>query len=407
MRLSVIIASLGGGGAERVVLSLCAGLREMGYRPELFCLDNDYIMSSDEDIETHTLSKAKSQSVLQKSLRFFTQVIALLKISKKQKFGYYISHMERSNIVLLFCATIFPSIIPPKKCILTVHNHLESSIKLKTLFKKLAAKVLYFSAARYKYRVVFVSECSRNNACDVFGFNQHDTSVIPNFVPVKKIHSKSQETIPEEWEHLFAQPVILGVGRLSYQKGFEHLLRAFSKVKECEEQAQLIILGEGELKNDLLELAKELNIINDLHFPGFVSNPFSWLRKADVYVMSSLYEGMPMILLEALSSSAAIVSTDCFSGPREVLAPHTSPTQVAQEIENHSAAVLVPPIKNRQRLECTDLNQEESLLAEAILPFLQKPLYNLSCRQAAFNLAQNYDISSGAQAWDNLIKNDN
>jgi glycosyltransferase involved in cell wall biosynthesis len=113
-------------------------------------------------------------------------------------------------------------------------------------------------------------------------------------------------------------PVILGIGRLHPQKDFITLLKAFSILREKQE-LRLVILGEGAERERLVELAKSLGVGADVSFPGFVANPFSFLNKASVFVLSSQYEGMPNVLLQAMACGTPIVSTDCKSGPREVL----------------------------------------------------------------------------------------
>ncbi len=113
-------------------------------------------------------------------------------------------------------------------------------------------------------------------------------------------------------------PVVLGVGRLTRQKDFPTLLRAFARLRERVD-ARLIILGEGEDRDALEALARELDIGDVTDLPGFVDNPYGWMRRANVFVLSSAWEGSPNALTEALYLGTPVVATDCRSGPRELL----------------------------------------------------------------------------------------
>src|SRR5690606_19838676 len=112
--------------------------------------------------------------------------------------------------------------------------------------------------------------------------------------------------------------IILGVGRLVPQKDFATLLKAFSHLRRCQ-PAHLVIIGEGRLRSELMALARSLGIDKDVWMPGFTDNPYAFMRLASVLVLSSVCEGLPNVLLEALACGCPIVSTDCPSGPSEIL----------------------------------------------------------------------------------------
>lgn len=113
-------------------------------------------------------------------------------------------------------------------------------------------------------------------------------------------------------------PVVVGVGRLERQKDFPTLLRAFAQLR-AKRPARLMILGEGKERAPLAALAQELGIAADLALPGFIANPLPYLREASLFVLSSIHEGLPATLIEALFCGCPVVSTDCPSGPREIL----------------------------------------------------------------------------------------
>jgi glycosyltransferase involved in cell wall biosynthesis len=120
------------------------------------------------------------------------------------------------------------------------------------------------------------------------------------------------------WFAEHAPPVILGVGRLEAVKDFSTLLRAFALVRS-QKPARLLILGEGEQRILLENLARELNIEQDVRIPGYVADSISYMKRCSVFVLSSLYEGLPGAMIEALASGCQVISTDCPGGAREIL----------------------------------------------------------------------------------------
>jgi len=150
-----------------------------------------------------------------------------------------------------------------------------------------------------------------------------------------------------DWLTPGSPPVILAVGKLHPAKDLLSLLRAFARVRKVI-NARLIILGEGEQRVKLLNQAQDLGISDNLSMPGFVKNPFSYMAKASVFVLSSAWEGLSMVLIEALACGCPVVSTDCPSGPAEVL-------------ENGHFGPLVPV-------------GDDAALAEAIIDCIKNPL---------------------------------
>jgi len=113
-------------------------------------------------------------------------------------------------------------------------------------------------------------------------------------------------------------PVILGAGRLNPQKNFSLLLRAFAGVRQ-QRSARLIIMGEGPQRPELEKLAQDLGVAADVALPGYVANPYAAFSRANLFVLSSDYEGLGNVLIEAMACGCPVVATDCPSGPREIL----------------------------------------------------------------------------------------
>ena len=115
-----------------------------------------------------------------------------------------------------------------------------------------------------------------------------------------------------------APPVLLAAGRFTGQKDYPNMIRAFAKVR-AERPARLMILGEGKQRAELEALIAELGVADDVALPGFVDNPFMYMSRASLFVLASKWEGLPGVLIQAMACGCPVVSTDCPSGPREIL----------------------------------------------------------------------------------------
>jgi glycosyltransferase involved in cell wall biosynthesis len=133
------------------------------------------------------------------------------------------------------------------------------------------------------------------------------------------------QPVAHRWFLPAAPPVVLGVGSLSERKDFPTLLRAFAKLRK-QRDCRLVILGEAgspkkteEQRAALMALAAELGVAADVDLPGFVANPFAYMARAAAFVLSSAFEGLPGALIQAMACGCPVVSTDCLSGPAEIL----------------------------------------------------------------------------------------
>jgi glycosyltransferase involved in cell wall biosynthesis len=153
--------------------------------------------------------------------------------------------------------------------------------------------------------------------------------VIYNPVITPELFARAEEPLDHPWFRPGEPPVVLGVGRLTQAKDFPTLIRAFALVRK-ERPARLMILGEGEERPKLEALVRELRLEEDVALPGFVDNPYKYMKRAAVFVLSSRWEGFGIVLVEAMALGTPVVATDCPSGPAEIL-------------ENGKWGRLVPP----------------------------------------------------------------
>jgi glycosyltransferase involved in cell wall biosynthesis len=142
--------------------------------------------------------------------------------------------------------------------------------------------------------------------------------VIYNPIATSDLREKSAAILEHPWFKECEPPVVLAVGRLTRQKGFNILIRAFSRVRRTR-AVRLMILGEGEERPFLEDLIRQLGLEQEVSLPGFVQNPYPYMQRASLFVLSSRWEGLPTVLVEALYLGTPIISTDCPGGSREIL----------------------------------------------------------------------------------------
>jgi len=167
--------------------------------------------------------------------------------------------------------------------------------------------------------IVAVSAGAADDLSRVAGVPRRRIQVIYNPIITPDLQAKTQVPLDHPWFRPGSPPVILAVGSLTAQKDFPTLIKAFVIARK-NRQARLMILGEGEERPKLEGLIRELGVESDVSLPGFIVNPYPYMCGASLFVLSSRWEGLPGVLIEALYCGTPLISTDCHSGPREILA---------------------------------------------------------------------------------------
>lgn len=180
--------------------------------------------------------------------------------------------------------------------------------------------VPYFAKHSYPWAdgVVAVSKGLARQLEQQLNVDPDRIQVIYNPVAKEEIRQKAQAQVEHPWFKHIDQPVILSVGRLTRQKDFATLIRAFFLVRS-QMPVRLVILGEGELRPELEALVQALGLQASVSLPGFVDNPYAYMARASAYVLSSVWEGMPNAAIEAMVLGTPVIATDCETGPFEVL----------------------------------------------------------------------------------------
>ena len=309
-RLAFYLPSLRLGGAERVTVTIANYLADAGYDIDLVVSTYD---GNFRDAVSSSITIVDLDPPSVPGVGVLTSIPALARYIRQNRPQMLISALTHANIVAAVSATLSNS---GTTMVVTEHNTFGHQSGFKNNAAVALAKIVYSLADR----VITVSEGARQSYVQNTPLDPEDVVTLYNPVDVNDVRRTAREGVDEPWLRDDDVEVVLTVGRLESQKQQNMLLRAFARCAERRPRARLIIVGKGSRRAELEALAKQLGIDDRVKFTGFVDNAYAYMRTADVFVLSSRNEGLPTVLIEALACGCPIVSTDCPSGPREILA---------------------------------------------------------------------------------------
>jgi glycosyltransferase involved in cell wall biosynthesis len=307
-KIAIFLASLRGGGAERNMLRLANSCADRGLKVDLVLAQNDGTYFSEISPKVKLVNLNASRVILS-----FPQLITYL---KKEKPITLICALNHVNLVAIW-AKLYSGV--PSQIIVTVRNTLSQG---KQDFFRQQKISLMRRLIHYFYpkadEIIAVSKGVADDLAKTAKLPREKIKVIYNPVVTPQLLEQAKTNIEHSWFSPRESPVILGVGRLTQQKDFPTLIKAFAILQQ-NYSARLMILGEGEERPQLENLIKELKLQNKVSLSGFVSNPFAYMSQASLFVLSSAREGLPTVLIEAMAVGTPVVSTNCPSGPEEIL----------------------------------------------------------------------------------------
>jgi glycosyltransferase involved in cell wall biosynthesis len=168
-------------------------------------------------------------------------------------------------------------------------------------------------------RLVVPSRGAADSLARVAALDRERINVIPSSVDVPLLAMRAAEPLPEWAVPVFEKPTLLAVGRLVPSKGFDVLLHAHARVRRDGIDHHLAIVGEGPMRDELEHLAVRLGVRGSVYLPGFSPNPWPLMKAADALILPSWFEGLSLVLLEALAVGTPVVATDCPGGPSDLL----------------------------------------------------------------------------------------
>ncbi len=305
-RIAFFLPTLAGGGAERVALNLLKGMLERDIALDLVLADTDgpYLDQVPTGVRVVNLA----------TRRVMVAIPSLVKYLRETKPVALLSHMNHANIAAIIARDLARI---DTKLVIVEHNTLSTS-KSRLQRSKLLPPIMKLLYPRADC-IVGVSDGVSTDLDAQLGFKPGTSQTVYNPVVDRELIAKSEAPVEHPWFEPGNPPVFLAVGRLSDQKDFTNLIAAFAIVRKSQ-PARLLILGEGENRSELEAQIAQLGIAADVSMPGFLSNPYAYMHRATAFVLSSRWEGLPTVLIEAMACGCAVVSTDCPSGPQEILA---------------------------------------------------------------------------------------
>jgi len=397
-KILLVIGSLKiGGGAERVVAELGSGLNELDYDVKYLTFtkkkeDEEYDYKGEKLVcDRYNLGITSCQFNI--NMLFKSKKIA--DICNKNDIDVVISHLYLPNLLCILSKEIFNH---RAKIVVTTHNNpLKKFGKVENyLIKKLYPK---------SNNVITVSKHTEEIYKSKYSLN--DVKTIYNPINLKEIKNLAKKEVDENTKQIFENNfVFITIGSHSKQKAQWYLIRSFKKITETNGNAKLIIIGSGAYTEKLKKLVKRLDIEKEVIFLEWVETVYPYLKKSDCFVLSSLYEGLPMVLIEALSQSTPIISPDCISGPREALAPDLKLYEEVGEYPYFGKyGILTKPFEDKvffKTLKEKSLSEEEEMLAET----MQKMKENGKMRKKYSNgleRAKDFDIKNIVKKWEEIL----
>lgn len=306
-KISLFLPSLDGGGAERVFVELANEFVALGLRVDfaLASARGPYlgeIAAGVRIIDFGASGVLLSMPKLARYLRLECPDVLL-------------SGLDHANLVAILARFVSGS---TARCVISMRSVPTAVYREDRSVSGWVELQLMKMAYRFSDKVIANSKFVTSDLSQFLRIPKTKLNVIYNPINIDAIQGLSREPIVHPWCTTGTAPIILGVGSLTILKDFPTLIHAFSIVRSRRD-CRLVILGEGPDRAQLENLIGKLGLQRDAYLPGFVRNPFVWMRRAGVFVSSSLTEGCPNALMQALTCGSPAVSTDCPGGSAEIL----------------------------------------------------------------------------------------
>jgi glycosyltransferase involved in cell wall biosynthesis len=371
LKILIIIPNLGRGGAQQVFRQQLKYLHD--YLEVTGCVFNwEGAFEEDHTKEIVSLDVPAGKNYFSKGWYFTQRILRLRKLKQKQNITIAISHLEGADYVNLLSSS-------NDKTVCWIHGSKAHDRNINGVLGALRMKFLMPLLYKRSSAIVTVSKgIAYELASHVKGLEKM-IHVIYNGFDLEAITILSKESLDSKFVDIFDHTnSIITHCRLAPQKNLNALLKIFSQITKSMTK-KLVILGDGELRDELLTLCdrlglknwncwneKELSKAYDVYFLGQQMNPFKFLSKADLYVMPSAWEGFPLALCEAMACRVPVISADCFTGPREIIAPEINEPQPIEKAYTSQYGTLMPlAYENDPASLSVWVKQIESLLGKS------------------------------------------
>ena len=344
-RLAFLVRDFGGGGVQRSVLTLAKGFADRGD-------DVDLVTCSDKGPLADLVPSSMRLVVLPPGARDWSRLLPLAAdpgalatvapamLSKGRPsptirhLGALVGYLRRvrpdglvSGLTQLNLEAVWAMRLAgwQGRMILSERVHFSQALADSSAWRRRHLPGLVRRTYPHAHAIVAVADALADDLCAGTGLPRHRVATIYNPVVGTDIETQAAEPVGHAWFADRTRPVVLAAGRLTEQKDFATLIKAFALARR-QQPMRLVILGQGErpeataaAKARLRALAAERGVAGEVDLPGFVANPFAYMARAAVFALSSRVEGLPGVLIQAMACGCPVVSTDCPSGPREIL----------------------------------------------------------------------------------------
>ncbi len=384
-KVMILIGKIKKGGAERAAINLAEKLSKVH---ETFIVtyveDDKYMKNSEEYIcNTHHIHLEK--------MSYIKMIKRIKKIKKENKVTYCISFGTGANFIN--CLTRVN-----EKVIISIRNYMSvAETDDVSKMKNKAIKVL----SDY---IVAVSEEVRKDYIKTYKVKEDKICTIYNYCNKEQIEEFIKNyDIDEQDKKIFENSkVVITVGKLKKQKGQWHLIRAFKNVVEKNKDAKLIILGTGELEEYLKTLVKEMNLENYVYILGHKNkNVYTYMKKSDIFVLPSLFEGMPNVILEAMECGLPIIATDCYGGNREIIEPKYHGE--TKDVKKCEYGILTPKLDFVYYTAKDELTKEEEYISDAINEMLENKEHMKKYREKSAERVNDFNKESYIEKWEEIL----
>lgn len=310
-KLSIFLPGLYGGGAERILLNLAEGFTARGVLVDIVLAQKEGEFTRQIPHKARMVPLRENQ---RSSLRTITALPALVRYLKREKPDVLLSALH-GNLIAVWANLLART---NTKVVLTEHN--TYSLENKAMYPRM--QLLNTLLVRWFYplssEIIAVSKGVADDLSSSVGIDRNRIKVIYNPIINDTLFVKANKVPDHPWYQNSQIPIVISIGRLTEQKDYPTLLDAF-RIAAKQTDARLVILGEGEDRQNLERKIEALGLQDIVLLPGFVDNPYAYLAHSSVFVLSSKWEGLPTVLVEAMACGLPVISTDCPSGPREIL----------------------------------------------------------------------------------------
>lgn len=393
--VGLLISTMNSGGAERVVSHLSHILSNK-YNVHVILFEDTY-MEYECAGTLHSLQTPAQNGLFSKLRIFIKRISSLKKLIKEQKLDCVISFLDSPNLVNILAKS--------KGCKKAISIRNYSSIENKRGFIQRITNIAMKACYKRADNIITVSKLIEEDFKTNYGIPPEKITTIYNPYDFNMMDLESSHPLSNEELDFYKDGfVFCNVGRMVYQKGIWHLVKAFSKVAQKSDYARLVIVGENFTDGKLESLIEQLELSGKVLLTGRTRNPYKYMKNSNVYVLSSLFEGFPNAMVEAMSCGLPIIAADCKSGPREILYASPNLEHEASDILLADYGVLIPPLEEDEDWKNTNLTISEGKMADAMLNLLTNKELCQKYSDASLNRSKDFNFKSCEEQFVKIIE---